>query len=513
MAEKSSITFPGAIAPTVDVELSQLGIHYDVIAHPETSSLNTAASLLGVPRHRIARAVVMRDGDYLCMVVLPASHIVDFSELKVLTQRDLEPVSVHAVSGMFPDCELDSIPPFGGLYNIETFYDTSLLTMPSVIFRAGTHHTLIRLSRTEFEKLVASNLCGSFARPADVLRLGEAAGEDSVDMPDLATRFRHFTPGVDAGITLEDTEKLASRPALVVSLIALLNTAEADHAHSHNELESILQQDPVLAEQFRSLIACSVFTEPVADSDAAPSQAAGFAERLNSLKSLSLADLCTQEKLGTELVVGILLSLAILNHYRFQASGVLGPVALWRQAWLSAGLLLRINAALAPERQMPESLLCLSGCLHNLGFFLYGCMLQSKYHLFNKLVESNPEIRVRQLETLFARPGRAVHSQGLDHAGIAARLINQWGLPQAVVTAIKEHHNPAYAGEYCSYPNLVLITDSLLRKTGVCDAETSELPSGLLKKFALQQPDLDRLGDRFFAVTKALTHWLQSMLH
>ncbi len=513
MAEKSSITFPGAIAPTVDVELSQLGIHYDVIAHPETSSLNTAASLLGMPRDRIARAVVMRDGDYLCMIVLPASHIVDFSELKVLTQRDLEPVSVHAVSGMFPDCELDSIPPFGGLYNIETFYDTSLLAMPSVIFRAGTHHTLIRLSRTEFEKLVASNLCGSFARPVEVLRLDAPAAENAAGALDLAVRFRHFTPVVDAGIALEDTEKLASRPALAAALIALLNAGDPGDVHSQHELEAVLEQEPVLAAQFLSLVACSVFSETGVDDSRAGRQPDGFAKRLESLKTLSLSELCAQEKLSIELITGILLSLAVLNHYRFQASGVLGPVALWRQAWSSAGLLLRINAGLAPEQQMPESLLCLSGCLHNLGFFLYGCMLQSKYHLFNKLVESNPGVGIRRLETLFSRPGRASAGRNLDHTGIAARLINQWGLPQAVVTAIKEHHDPDYRGEYSNYPNLVLLTDRLLHETGLGDAESSELPAALLEKFALSQSELLRLGRQFVSATKDLEQWLPSILH
>ena len=159
------------LAPRIQKKLDALAIPFDVLAHAPCDSLEAAASALKLPIHSLARAVVLREQEYLCMVVLPLNYLIDFADLKAITHRDLQPLSANELSRLFPDCDAYTVPPLGELYQIETFYEVSLLNKPTVLIEAGRRHCLIRLTHQEFVRLVDVNHCGSFAKPMAVLTM------------------------------------------------------------------------------------------------------------------------------------------------------------------------------------------------------------------------------------------------------------------------------------------------------------------------------------------------------
>jgi Ala-tRNA(Pro) deacylase len=54
--------------------------------------------------------------------------------------------------GAFPDCEVGAMPPFGNLYGLSVYVDEGLRGF-EMIFNAGSHRELIRMSWVDFERL------------------------------------------------------------------------------------------------------------------------------------------------------------------------------------------------------------------------------------------------------------------------------------------------------------------------------------------------------------------------
>ena len=54
--------------------------------------------------------------------------------------------------GLFPDCDLGAVPPFGNLYGIDVWVDRAVASAERIIFCAGTHEDCIRMRYSDFAK-------------------------------------------------------------------------------------------------------------------------------------------------------------------------------------------------------------------------------------------------------------------------------------------------------------------------------------------------------------------------
>jgi Ala-tRNA(Pro) deacylase len=64
--------------------------------------------------------------------------------------------------GLYPDCELGAMPPFGPLYGQRVFVDATLVEEPEVVFNGGTHCDAIRMRYADFAA-AAQPIVGRFA--------------------------------------------------------------------------------------------------------------------------------------------------------------------------------------------------------------------------------------------------------------------------------------------------------------------------------------------------------------
>ena len=55
---------------------------------------------------------------------------------------------------LFPDCEVGAMPPFGNLYDLPVYVAAALTEDKDIAFNAGTHTDVIKISYSDFEKLV-----------------------------------------------------------------------------------------------------------------------------------------------------------------------------------------------------------------------------------------------------------------------------------------------------------------------------------------------------------------------
>ena len=144
-----------SISPTLKTYLDRERVHYDVLPHPETFRAVAVARTLHAPEKEVAKVVIVKVGEQFAMTVLPASWNVDLRRLReVFLTKQVRLASEDEFKGLFPDCELGAMPPFGTLYGIPVYVDRSLSEDEEIIFEAGTHSDAIRMRYMDFAALV-----------------------------------------------------------------------------------------------------------------------------------------------------------------------------------------------------------------------------------------------------------------------------------------------------------------------------------------------------------------------
>ena len=89
------------------------------------------------------------------MAVLPANYKIDFDLIKKsFGSKDVRLSNEQEFKDKFPGCEVGAMPPFGNLYEVDTYVAASLIEDNEIAFNAGTHTELIKMQYKDYKKLV-----------------------------------------------------------------------------------------------------------------------------------------------------------------------------------------------------------------------------------------------------------------------------------------------------------------------------------------------------------------------
>jgi Ala-tRNA(Pro) deacylase len=143
-----------SIAASVQTCLSEAGVEYDIIEHPRTSNSTHTAEVAHVSGARLAKSVVLEDGDKYLMAVVPATHHVDLGALHRRLGREIGLATEEEVAKLFADCQPGAVPPLGRVYGIETFLDEAFVDAEDVYFEGGDHRALVHVNGSDFLKLM-----------------------------------------------------------------------------------------------------------------------------------------------------------------------------------------------------------------------------------------------------------------------------------------------------------------------------------------------------------------------
>lgn len=151
---------------TVSARLKELldknKVRYTTMTHSPAYTAQAAAATLHVPGKELAKTVVVKAGEEIVLAVLPASYHVNLKKLGEILGKPVRLATEDEFAGLFPDCELGAMPPFGVLYNLPVVVDRVLAEDEEIVFNAGTHRDAIRMRFEDFEKLAEPKLA-SFA--------------------------------------------------------------------------------------------------------------------------------------------------------------------------------------------------------------------------------------------------------------------------------------------------------------------------------------------------------------
>jgi Ala-tRNA(Pro) deacylase len=145
-----------SIAAMVQTCLSEAGVQYDIIEHPRTSHSTHTAQAAHVPGERLAKSVVLEDGEKYLMAVVPATRSVDLGALHRRLGREIGLATEEQVAKLFADCEPGAVPPFGQIYGIETILDEAFVDAEDVYFEGGDHRALVHVNGSDFLKLMGN---------------------------------------------------------------------------------------------------------------------------------------------------------------------------------------------------------------------------------------------------------------------------------------------------------------------------------------------------------------------
>ena len=135
--------------------LDQNKIKYVTIKHSKAYTAQEIAASAHIDGRKIAKTVVLKVDGNLIFTILPATYKVDFDLLReTLGTENIRLANEQEFKDKCPGCEVGAMPPFGNLFNIETYVAATLVEEEEIAFNAGSHTELIRMDYTDFERLV-----------------------------------------------------------------------------------------------------------------------------------------------------------------------------------------------------------------------------------------------------------------------------------------------------------------------------------------------------------------------
>ena len=139
--------------------LDSHNVKYLVISHSLAYTAQGVAALAHVSGKKLAKTVILKIDGVLAMAVIPASDHVDLDRIKKLTGAQvIELASEREFKDAFPDCETGAMPPFGNLYDMAVYADSSLGKNEEITFTAGSHRELVRMQWNDMVRLVSPTI-------------------------------------------------------------------------------------------------------------------------------------------------------------------------------------------------------------------------------------------------------------------------------------------------------------------------------------------------------------------
>jgi Ala-tRNA(Pro) deacylase len=144
-----------SVAKRVREYLEENQVPYIHCTHRLAYTAQEVAAAQHIPGREMAKTIVVKAEGRFVLVILPAVLKLEMKALREeLPFRHVELASEKEFAGLFPDCEVGAMVPFGNLYNLPVYVDRSLSADEEIVFNAGTHIDTIKMKYKDFERLV-----------------------------------------------------------------------------------------------------------------------------------------------------------------------------------------------------------------------------------------------------------------------------------------------------------------------------------------------------------------------
>lgn len=441
------------------------GIKFSLVDCPWDSHGRWQGGSVSISHAAVARPVILKDEQGMVMVVMPITGRLNLGTLNDQLQRQLQAVEKSEYPPVFASCTSFILPALGALTGLESVVDVALLEQDSVFVSSGNDEKLIRLSTEDFQRL---NPGAHFGKGLLHKNDNAAVTQTAVSMPSKpdnshkVTRINGTLPLADMYQRIKSTSHLPTMPSLAYKIIQL-NANPYAHVE---DLATLLEKDPSLAAQIVRYAQSPLF--------------AYEGDVVSVRQAISRV-------LGYDMVMNIALGFAAGRSFSIPHDGPLGLYAFWRQAIYTAALSQALCDLMPSATRPKPGTAYLAGLLHNFGLLILGHLFPKEFDLLHEAVVREPQTPLVSLEQRVL---------GATHMEMGSWLMTEWNMPQEVIAVIQEHHNPGYDGPCANYVRLVCLSNILLKDYALGDAESSEIPDGLLQALGLDSAEATKVVEQ-----------------
>lgn len=409
--------------------LTNAEIPHTLIELPYFFNLREAQQLAQIPQHSVLASHLLRDQYGLIMVIHPASHLLDSTQLNTALHRQLTPLSAEQQSKIFRGLPAELTPPLGDSFGIKTVISEAVCELKKVYFPAGDNRHLIQLSQQNFMLL---------QKNATIIpRLSRPDPDFHIDTTPGASQPAPLQPNVID--TVLSIDKLPAMPMIALQILRL-NANPYAHA---DELTNIITQDPSISAQIMRYARSPLY---------------GYSDRI---KDLDMAI----RMLGHEMVSHLSLGIAMCKPFHIPQQGPLGLTRFWQHALHSALLMQQLARELPHDLRPHHGTAYLCGLLHNFGQLILAHSFPEHYANLIQRHDDHPDRAILDLEQQI---------YGFTHTQVGSLVLEHWNLPSEIVACAAGHHVERYNGLHSNYVRLQRICDLLLDNAGLGIGPTSD---------------------------------------
>lgn len=427
------------IPATVKTYLANSGGRYKGRQTGAADSFEQAVALADIPLSKVVKAVMLRSGKAYLMAIVRGDQEVDMSTINRLFKREFTACSESEINELLPECEHQALPPLAEPYGLRSIMDKSVLEMEQVFFATGASGLFISACKEDFAKLQENTWKSHRIVSQDTTESADDSARDSMRKK------------------VQQVSELPAMPGLASELICIRNNP---YAHA-SELAAVIEQDPSLSAQLLRYSTSPLYA---------------YQGKVDSVEQAIV------RVLGMDFVLDIAFGLSLGRAFNNPKEGPLGLNNFWKHSVYCAALTQSLCNAIDFTRRPPAGMGYLAGLLHNFGILLLGHLFPAQFDRLNRAVEENPGRSILELER---------ETIGVSHTELGLWLMDAWDMPKEIIQAVTEHHNAEHESDFSTYANLVYIANALLKRHGIGEGVSMDIPDSLLQRFGLTEEELE----------------------
>lgn len=436
------------IPPTVSERLNSQGINYQIIDEVDIVPLHQLCSAEQLNQSQVVKLVILQDSMGHLQAMIPADSLLDLTRLNELKGRSLEAIAPTEYEQMAKSQGLDHLPDFPLNDNLPLVVEKRLMAVGDLYLEMGNSGHFLKLSQSEFAKLVASGQETEFCVAL------EDFNPTSSDRAVIESSVQRFTQ-LRIQRRLEETLEMPPLPATAEQIIQLRIDPDA----GVGDLAELVEKDPSLAAQVVSWASSPYYAAP------------------GAIKSVHDA---VVRVLGFDLVINLALGLALGRTLELPKDGPHGVTPFWQSSVYSAVTMEGLVKAMPSERRPSLGLAYLSGLLSNYGYLVLAHIFPPYFKVICRNIEANGHVDPHLIEQ---------HVVGLDRETLASQLMECWSMPEEVVHALRWQNYPSYQGDYNLYARLLYLSNQLLRRVDLMQGPLHNLGDEIFTDLGLERED------------------------
>ena len=136
--------------------LKENNVPFTISQHPKAYTAQRVAATAHIPGKILAKTIVVKIDGKMALAVLPANDRIAFAEFsRQLHTKKVELASEEEFRKAFPDCETGAMPPFGNLYEMDTYVASDLVQNKMIAFNACNHIDVIEMKFEDYNRIVS----------------------------------------------------------------------------------------------------------------------------------------------------------------------------------------------------------------------------------------------------------------------------------------------------------------------------------------------------------------------